>query len=385
MQNIFWPLLLFIIIINNGVKAQNLLPNGDFKEQQICVEFEQKCAPMGWRLTSIDPPTYYRQFEGTDTSAHVAWATFVALSLTEKLYREYLQAPLLCPLIKGEKYRFSISLRPEMFAIKEFGVKFCDTSTITGVNILLMETPDIVFSDKNYLYKKKNEWMTLTYDYTANGTERYILIGNFKADEDTEYKSVKALKISMKIAYYVKNVSLTAVRDIPVCDYSELIKRLRNDRHRHTLFSLQFFQDTLAIQATKPKKNKPMATKPRIDSTIVIPLLPIIYFDTDKYTLREKFTKDLLAVVAYLQKFPEVNLTISGHTDNAGTDKYNEVLSDKRAKTVHEFFISHGISSHRITVNSFGEKNPVSNNLTEEGKQLNRRAELRFLTIQNID
>ncbi len=384
MQN-FTGLILLFIFISIKVNSQNLLPNGDFKEQLTCIEFDQRCAPMGWRLTSVDPPTYYREFEGEDSTAHTAWTTFVAFSLTEKHYREYLQAPILCPLIKGEKYLFSITVRPERFAIKEFGVKFKDTSTINGVNMQLMETPDFIFADKNYLHNNKNEWLTLTYEYTARGNERYVLIGNFKPDEDTEYKPIKALKISMKIAYYVKNVSLTAMRNIPICDYSALISRLRKDRYRHTLFSLQFFQDSTAIQATKPKKIKHALPKPNNDSTFAAPKLPIIYFDFDQYTLREQSTTDLAPIIAYLSRYTEENIVISGHTDSKGSNSYNDSLALKRADAVKKFLIEQGINAQRITTTTYGETVPASNNTSEEGRQMNRRAEIRILTIQVTD
>lgn len=384
MQNLTGLILLFIFI-SIKVNSQNLLPNGDFKEQQTCIEFDQKCAPMGWRLTSADPPTYYREFEGEDSTAHTAWTTFVAFSLTEKFYREYLQAPVLCPLIKGEKYLFSITLRPERFAIREFGVKFKDTSTINGVNMLLMETPDFIFADKNYLHKKKNEWLTLTYEYTARGNERYILIGNFKPDEDTDYKPIKAEKFSMKIAYYVKNVSLTSVRNLPLCDYSGLLQRLRNDRYRHSLFSLQFFQDSLAIQATKPKKTRNVLPLAKSDSTIKPPALPTIYFDFDQYALREQSVAELSPVISYLQLHSEVNIAISGHTDDTGLQDYNTSLALKRAETIKEYLISQGIASSRITSNGYGETNPAASNQTVKGRRLNRRAELHFVKIQLTD
>ncbi|HEX2936481.1 MAG TPA: OmpA family protein, partial [Bacteroidales bacterium] len=230
------------------------------------------------------------------------------------------------------------------------------------------------------------EWFTLTYEYTARGNERYVLIGNFKPDEDTEYKPVKSEKISMKIAYYVKNVSLTSVHSLPVCDYSLLLQRLRNDRHRHSLFSLQFFQDSLAIQATKPKKIKHVPAPVIPDSIITPPpSLPTIYFDFDQYALQEHAVAELSTLISYLQSHTEVNIVISGHTDDKGTLEYNNILATKRAETVKEYIISKGVQPNRITTNGYGETNPATDNRTDKGRQLNRRVEIRLLNIQLID
>ena len=70
-------------------------------------------------------------------------------------------------------------------------------------------------------------------------------------------------------------------------------------------------------------------------------------------------------------------VTVEGHTDNIGSDAYNDKLSNKRAKTVSDYFVSKGIDASRLTAVGKGESSPIASNDTEEGRFKNRRVELR--------
>ncbi len=100
-----------------------------------------------------------------------------------------------------------------------------------------------------------------------------------------------------------------------------------------------------------------------------------IFFDTDKYELKEKSTGELQKIVRFLNENPAVNIQISGHTDNVGSAVYNRQLSLRRATSVYNYLISHGIDAKRVRYKGFGADNPVAPNETEEGRAQNRRIE----------
>lgn len=83
-------------------------------------------------------------------------------------------------------------------------------------------------------------------------------------------------------------------------------------------------------------------------------------------------------VVAFLRADANVNITISGHTDNVGSDAYNLRLSRARANEVRDYLIGFGINASRLTALGFGESRPVASNDTVEGRDLNRRVEFRI-------
>ena len=70
-----------------------------------------------------------------------------------------------------------------------------------------------------------------------------------------------------------------------------------------------------------------------------------------------------------------VTIHVVGHTDAVGTDEANQILSEGRANAVKADLVKRGIAAERITTEGKGEKEPVADNDTEEGRQLNRRVE----------
>jgi OmpA-OmpF porin, OOP family len=76
-----------------------------------------------------------------------------------------------------------------------------------------------------------------------------------------------------------------------------------------------------------------------------------------------------------------MHIEISAHTDNVGTEAYNDELSIKRAEAVMNYLVSKsGIEKTRIVMKHYGELNPVATNTTAKGRQLNRRVEFKILS-----
>ena len=364
--------LAFLLMIEFATGAQNLIPNGDFEEVVVCIEYNLNCGPMGWRLTSSDPPSYYSEFKKGDTIAHAHWTSFVPFSLFNRgLYREYLQTTLLCPLAKGHSYSMSLQIKPEEFAIKEFGVLFMSNYIITPENKLINSNPQIKFTADHFWYNPKTNWMTVTAEYIATGTEKYLLIGNFRPNLGTEYKEIEFEgKEKRQSTYYVDNVILKPVHNDPICDYTNYLSIIRNNRWRHTNPAQNFFPekemenpvafDTLI--STKIIKNKPV-------------ILKNIFFAIDRYELLGESNTELKKLSKLLTDNQDFQIEIRGHTDNTGEKIHNEELSLHRAEAVAEYLKNSGISQKRITVKGFASESPIDTNETPEGRQKNRRVE----------
>lgn len=108
-------------------------------------------------------------------------------------------------------------------------------------------------------------------------------------------------------------------------------------------------------------------------------VLKNLFFDVDKYELKEKSSTELGKIVRFLIENPQISIEIGGHTDNTGNAAYNQQLSEKRAKSVYNYIISNGISPKRLAVKGFGSIMPVASNETDSGRQLNRRIEFTIL------
>jgi OmpA-OmpF porin, OOP family len=104
-----------------------------------------------------------------------------------------------------------------------------------------------------------------------------------------------------------------------------------------------------------------------------------VHFDVGKATLRPGSTKALDDVVAYMKNKETLNIEIAGHTDNVGKDNDNLKLSQQRAETIRNYILKKGIQPSRVVAKGYGATQPVADNATEDGRQLNRRTEVRIL------
>ncbi len=103
-----------------------------------------------------------------------------------------------------------------------------------------------------------------------------------------------------------------------------------------------------------------------------------IYFNTDSNSIRSGFYYTMLDDVAEIMlKNKNVTFSISGYTDDVGPEEYNLKLSERRANEARKYLIERGVETDRIFAKGYGEINPKYSNYTSQGKQLNRRVEIK--------
>ncbi len=106
----------------------------------------------------------------------------------------------------------------------------------------------------------------------------------------------------------------------------------------------------------------------------------LIYFDLDKWNIRDDAAIDLAKILDVLQQYPTMKIDIRSHTDSRATSEYNMKLSDRRAKSTKEWLIKNGIKADRLTAKGYGETQLVNKcadgvECTEAEHQLNRRSQ----------
>lgn len=114
----------------------------------------------------------------------------------------------------------------------------------------------------------------------------------------------------------------------------------------------------------------------RVGEGIQVTFNNAILFDIAKSDLRPQSQADLADLATSLNKYPNTNIVIYGHTDNTGSDATNDALSVRRAQAAGNYLISQGVASSRITTVGRGEREPIATNDTAEGRQTNRRVEV---------
>jgi OOP family OmpA-OmpF porin len=92
--------------------------------------------------------------------------------------------------------------------------------------------------------------------------------------------------------------------------------------------------------------------------------------------------KELDILAEFMINKPNVSIIIEGHTDNVGTEAYNDALSQKRAESVMNYLASKGVAKNRMSIVGYGKRRPIASNKDEFGRQLNAVPKLESLTSQ---
>jgi peptidoglycan-associated lipoprotein len=98
-----------------------------------------------------------------------------------------------------------------------------------------------------------------------------------------------------------------------------------------------------------------------------------IYFDFDRYNLREDAKADLKKNIAVMQQDEDLKITIEGHCDERGTVEYNLALGERRAKSARDYMVSMGVKANRISTISYGKERPIAFGHDEDAWAKNRR------------
>lgn len=101
-----------------------------------------------------------------------------------------------------------------------------------------------------------------------------------------------------------------------------------------------------------------------------------VHFDFDKAVIKPEYRDDIGQLGNVLKKYPDLSITIEGHTDSVGDVAYNERLSQQRADAVKNYLVQEfGIDAARLSTKGYGERLPIASNTTKDGRQKNRRVE----------
>ena len=109
-------------------------------------------------------------------------------------------------------------------------------------------------------------------------------------------------------------------------------------------------------------------------------VLENIFFATGESEVLQQSYNELMNLKAMLEENSGMQIELRGHTDNQGTQEYNQKLSEARAKAVLDYLVDRGIDRKRLSCVGYGKSMPVADNATVEGRQKNRRVEYRIVT-----
>ncbi|TZF85742.1 OmpA family protein (plasmid) [Pedobacter sp. BS3] len=137
-------------------------------------------------------------------------------------------------------------------------------------------------------------------------------------------------------------------------------------------------------QAAEIKQTVPGAEVINTGEGLIVKFDSGILFDVDKSDLKANAKTNIANLAKSMQNNPETNITIIGHTDDTGSDAYNQALSERRAAAVRDYTVAQGVSASRLTTIGKGESEPIADNTTEAGRAQNRRVEIVIVASEQL-
>jgi outer membrane protein OmpA-like peptidoglycan-associated protein len=232
----------------------------------------------------------------------------------------------------------------------------------------------------SYEQKTPGSYKSLLYEFEVPEAIKIKNKSNYIAGKVLDVETRKPLKAQVELFdLNADSLRSTVTSDSLTGDYMQILTEgseyaLYVNKTGYLFESLRFdYQET----ADRKPINIDVLLKPIKSGTAAT--LNNIFFDVDKYDLKEKSRTELNKTILLLESNPKLRIEISGHTDNSGSDAHNKQLSLNRARAVYQYLIDQGIDPKRLKYAGYGSSVPIAPNDSEENRQLNRRIEFRVL------
>lgn len=135
-------------------------------------------------------------------------------------------------------------------------------------------------------------------------------------------------------------------------------------------------------QAKELAQNIPGAKVERVGEGIQVTFESGLLYDFDSDIVRPEARKNLRTLATSLDKYPGSDILVVGHTDQVGPASYNQSLSERRASAAADYLVVQGVNRDRVSTRGKGETEPIADNETERGRELNRRVEVAIYASQ---
>jgi outer membrane protein OmpA-like peptidoglycan-associated protein len=134
----------------------------------------------------------------------------------------------------------------------------------------------------------------------------------------------------------------------------------------------------------KELEKVPGADVQQVGDELVVTFQSPILFDTDSSVLKPEARTLLNDIAGVLQKYPDTDVIVKGHTDDTGSEAHNQQLSERRAQSVRNYLVTLNVSAARLNALGFGETMPVASNSSADGRTQNRRVELQIAANEEL-
>lgn len=181
--------------------------------------------------------------------------------------------------------------------------------------------------------------------------------------------------INLKTGIVVSSGTTDAAGSFLVCLPSGFNYGLNVNKKGYLFYSDNFMLEGLH-SAAKPYNKKILLNQVRIGETLQ---LSNVFYEVDSWALKKESISELDRLYRLLKENSDIIVEVAGYTDSTGTVTYNQTLSEHRSKAVVSWLTGKGIDSTRLKSRGYGSASPIGDNITQEGRKLNRRTEVRVI------
>lgn len=160
-----------------------------------------------------------------------------------------------------------------------------------------------------------------------------------------------------------------------------------NDRRQRALIGagvgalagggIGYYMDKQEAELTQKLRSSGVSVT-RVGNDIILNMPGNVTFATDSSDINARFYDVLNSVAIVLKEYDKTLIDVTGHTDSTGSDQHNMELSQRRANSVSSYLIGQGLNSQRFYITGAGESQPIASNDTAQGREQNRRVEIRL-------
>jgi len=212
---------------------------------------------------------------------------------------------------------------------------------------------------------KKNQWVVSKTEY--HFIQQHILCFNYKCRKMIgKQRAMKSISFSDFKKRVAKNAKKGVYKDIKPIAPPKKIKR-------DTIPVIK--PDTVTIPKPTTVAAPAVTGGPLLKADSLI-ILSEVLFELNSYKLKGEHFASLDSLGKFLKSHPNLEVVVSGHTDNTGSERHNVALSTKRAEVVSEYLVDQGALFDRVSFEGFGSSQPIRGNDTQEGRSKNRRVEI---------
>jgi len=332
------------------VRAQNIVPNGDFEKYIKCpnswVDVVHKSVFVNWFSPDEGTPDYYNTCGTGVAKVPYIWAGTQKTNKGEGMagiynwsingYNEFLCVKFEQTLIKDSTYLLSFNFsnaKNAEYACFDIGLALSPDSVRNKNNLMIIDSR----VDSN-TWNPDNKWALINTTYKSKGTEKYLFIGNFHSNYTPD--TIK----------FINN-------------YVDPMLRGKSYMYIDEVVVEPFYKPTYPLEKLFVIEN--------------------IYFEFDKSELKETSFNELERLLTFLVINKATQLTIIGHTDKIGEEAYNNKLSLERAEAVKNYLTHRNIANSRIITLGQGEYSLLEKGDTEHVRSKNRRVEFILSSLNN--